>query len=44
MKKLKLFSRVPILAFLLVFLTTVFGVGNAWGADETVEVTIYASD
>ena len=30
MRKLKLFSRVPILAFLLVLLTTVFGVGNAW--------------
>ena len=42
MRKLKLFSRVPILAFLLVFLTTVFGVGNAWGT--VVSGTTYTTN
>ena len=35
-------SRHSVLAFLLVLLTTVFGVGNVWGADEVSTLTFEA--
>ena len=40
---LSLVSRQSVLAFLLVLLTTIFGVGNVWGEEETVSIQDYAT-